>query len=338
MTMCASTRNTVPSFNLMNSTYTLSNEPVHVVAAAIFNDQGQVLITRRADHVHQGGLWEFPGGKLEAGESVQDGLKRELQEEVGITINHILPLIRLRHDYADKSVLLDVWRVEDFSGTAHGAEGQPLNWVRVDELQDYAFPEANHSIISALRLPAKYLITPDPGEDRDGFLQALGQSIDAGASLVQLRAKSLAAEDYEELAQQALAICREKDAQLLLNAEPALVEKIGAHGVQLTGSRLLALKERPLGREYWVCASCHTLHDLEHANSIGADFAMLSPVKATASHPDDEPLGWDRFEEMIAQVPFPVYALGGMSPDMMKEAKAHGAQGVAAIRALWVQQ
>jgi 8-oxo-dGTP diphosphatase len=313
-------------------------ELVHVVAAAIFNDQGQVLITRRADHVHQGGLWEFPGGKLEAGESVQDGLKRELLEEVGISINQAQPLIRLRHDYPDKSVLLDVWRVEDFSGTAHGAEGQPLNWVRVDELRNYVFPEANHSIISALRLPAKYLITPDPGEDREDFLQALGRSIDAGASLVQLRAKSLAVEDYEALALQTLDICRDKGAQLLLNAEPALVEKIGAHGVQLTGSRLLALNERPLGREYWVCASCHTLNDLEHAKSIGADFAMLSPVKATASHPDDEPLGWDRFAEMIGQVPFPVYALGGMSPDMVAEAKAHGAQGIAAIRALWVQQ
>lgn len=312
------------------------SEPTHVVAAAIFNEQGEVLITRRADHVHQGGLWEFPGGKLEEGESVQAGLKRELHEELGITVDQAQPLICLRHDYPDKSVLLDVWRVEHFAGEAHGAEGQPFRWVAVNSLREYDFPAANGPIISALQLPAKYLITPDPGDEREVFLLALGQSIDAGASLVQLRAKSLSDEAYEALAREALAVCQAKGARLLLNSEPALVEKIGAHGVQLTGQRLLALDERPLSRDYWVCASCHSRDDLRQAQKIQVDFAMLSPVQATASHPGDEPLGWECFAQMIEEVPFPVYALGGMTPEMVDEAKAHGAQGVAAIRALWV--
>jgi 8-oxo-dGTP diphosphatase len=306
-----------------------------VVAAAIVNAEGKLLITRRPEHVHQGGLWEFPGGKLEAGESVWEGLKRELQEEVGIEVHEARPLIRLRHDYPDKSVLLDVWRVEAFTGQAHGAEGQAFVWVSVDDLHHYNFPAANIPIMTALRLPSKYLITPDPGDDWDTFLLALGRSIHAGVSLVQLRAKSLSQDAYADLAQRALAVCRDRGAQLLLNADPALVEEVGAQGVQLTGSRLRALEARPLSRDYWVCASCHTLDDLRHAQAIEADFAMLSPVKATASHPDDEPLGWERFSAMIGQVPFPVYALGGMTATMVAEAQNRGAQGVAAIRALW---
>ena len=90
---------------------------VHVAAAAIFDDRGRVLISRRPAHLHQGDLWEFPGGKLEPGESVESALHRELYEELGICVQAARPLIRVLHDYHDKSVLLDVWRVDNFTGT-----------------------------------------------------------------------------------------------------------------------------------------------------------------------------------------------------------------------------
>lgn len=100
-------------------------------------------------------------GKVEDGEPVRAALARELEEELGIRVERARPLIQVRHDYADKHVLLDVWEVDGFSGEAHGAEGQPLAWVEPRELADYEFPAANAPIVQAARLPAHYLITPD---------------------------------------------------------------------------------------------------------------------------------------------------------------------------------
>ncbi len=130
-------------------------EPVHVAAAVILSNEGCVLIARRPAHVHQGGLWEFPGGKVEAGETVVEALVRELHEELAIDVVTAEALLEVRHDYPDKSVVLDVWCVTEFMGVPVGNEGQPLCWVRVEQLQDYPFPEANLPIIEAVT--AKFL-------------------------------------------------------------------------------------------------------------------------------------------------------------------------------------
>ena len=123
---------------------------VHVAAAIIYNDQGQILIAKRPDHLHQGGLWEFPGGKVEAEETVEAALVRELQEELDITPTACSPFSQISHDYADKSVLLDFWSVTQFSGTAIGKEQQAIVWVSPKELNQYDFPEANVPIVKAL--------------------------------------------------------------------------------------------------------------------------------------------------------------------------------------------
>ena len=133
-----------------------SPQVVHVAVGVIIGEQGQIFIAKRPDHVHQGGLWEFPGGKLDGGETVQQALTRELFEELGIHAEDFSPLLEVRHDYPDKSVLLDVWMVTEFSGTAHGKEGQVVAWVPVAELQDYTFPQANLAIIEAIQ--NRYLI------------------------------------------------------------------------------------------------------------------------------------------------------------------------------------
>jgi 8-oxo-dGTP diphosphatase len=118
-----------------------------------------------------------------------------------------------------------------------------------------------------------------------------------------------------------------------LNADPAVVESVGAYGVHLDSGRLQSLAERPNVK--WVSASCHSLEQMQQARKLGADFMLLSPVAATASHPDAAPLGWQRFAELTEQASCPVYALGGMTPADLPQAFAHGGQGVAAIRALW---
>lgn len=123
---------------------------VHVAVGVIINEQQQILIAKRADHLHQGGLWEFPGGKVESGESIEQALARELEEELGLTVEHCEPLIEVTHDYGDKAVLLDVWLVKHFSGEASGREGQPIQWIPLTKLDDYPFPAANQPIIERL--------------------------------------------------------------------------------------------------------------------------------------------------------------------------------------------
>ena len=166
------------------------SEPVHVAVGVVFDSQGKVLISKRAEHLHQGGLWEFPGGKLEAGETVQQALARELQEELAIRITSLHPLIRIPYHYPDRHVLLDVWAVTSFTGTARGMEGQPVEWVEPSRLIDYTFPAANKPIVTAARLPDKYLIS-GAFYDLADFKRRLERSLQQGLRLVQLRAKQL---------------------------------------------------------------------------------------------------------------------------------------------------
>ncbi len=123
---------------------------LHVAAAVIYNSDGDILIARRPEHKHQGGLWEFPGGKVETGESLLKALARELKEELGISQITASPFIQITHHYPERSVLLDVCRVTAFQGEAIGREGQPIAWVSPNTITDYDFPEANAPIIEAV--------------------------------------------------------------------------------------------------------------------------------------------------------------------------------------------
>ena len=124
---------------------------VHVAVGVLIDDGGRVLITRRASDAHQGGLWEFPGGKVEVGESVLEALDRELQEELGTAVLSSEPLLEIRHDYSDKSVLLDIHRVTEWRNEPRGLEGQPLAWVGIADLDAYEFPAANVAIVEKLK-------------------------------------------------------------------------------------------------------------------------------------------------------------------------------------------
>ncbi|WP_049723585.1 8-oxo-dGTP diphosphatase MutT [Gilvimarinus polysaccharolyticus] len=128
---------------------------VHVAVGVLTDPSGKILIAKRPQATHQGGLWEFPGGKVEQGESVQQTLTRELYEELDVHCSEFLSVIQVSHDYGDKQVLLDVYRVVTFTGKPIGKEGQPLCWVTVDELDHYDFPAANYPIISALQRPIR---------------------------------------------------------------------------------------------------------------------------------------------------------------------------------------
>ncbi len=293
------------------------------------------MLARRHEHLHQGGLWEFPGGKLEAGESVSAALTRELKEELGIEANSGRSLIRAHHHYPEGTVLLDVWRIEQWQGIPHGRENQVVEWVALDDLPQRSFPAADVPVIAALRLPSHYLITPDPEGETTRYLNDLKHSLEAGARLIQLRAKNCGRVAFRKLARAASGVCAEFGAKLVLNADPEWVSELGAQGVHLDSRRLHALSKRPLGSEFWVGASCHGPEDLEQAYAVGADFAVLSPVQLTASHPGAAAIGWKCFARWVEEAKLPVYALGGMAVGDVEMAWHHGAQGIAAIRSLW---
>ncbi|MFW5425714.1 MAG: 8-oxo-dGTP diphosphatase MutT [Methylophagaceae bacterium] len=124
---------------------------IHVAVAVIVNTSKEVLLALRQSYQHQGKLWEFPGGKVEANEQVYDALVREIDEEIGLTISAAHALVEICHDYGDKAVLLDVWLVDEFSGEAQGREGQQLRWCAVSNLIEDDFPAANVAIIDAIK-------------------------------------------------------------------------------------------------------------------------------------------------------------------------------------------
>lgn len=127
-----------------------STSVVHVAVGVIIRDR-RVLISFRAANLHQGGLWEFPGGKIEQGETVLDALRREFAEELGLRVDDATAMLRVAHDYGDKRVLLDVWRITHWEGEPCGLEGQPLQWAAIDSLHELAFPAANEAIVLALQ-------------------------------------------------------------------------------------------------------------------------------------------------------------------------------------------
>ena len=308
---------------------------VHVAAAVIRRGDGHILLAKRADQQHQGGLWEFPGGKVEAGESVTMALHRELQEELGIAVTAARPLIKVQHDYPDKQVLLDVWEVSGFTGEPHGAEGQPLAWVSPRQLPDYDFPAANQPIVRAARLPAQYLITPDELE-RKALLQGIQTAVANGVRLIQLRAPNMYSPEYRDLAVDVVGLCAGK-AQLMLKGPLEWLGDFPAAGWHLTAEQLrkYADKGRPFPAERWLAASCHNAEELALARQMGVDFVTLSPLQPTQSHPAAVPLGWDAAAQLIDGLNLPVYLLGGVGAGDTERAWQLGAQGVAGIRAFW---
>ena len=311
-----------------------ANPPV-TVAVGILADRGRVFITRRFSNSHQGGKWEFPGGKTEPGEDTLSALKRELREELGVQVQNAKPFMQVRHAYPDREVFLDVWRIIEYQGVPYGREGQEARWISSTELPEVEFPQADWPILRRLWLPALYLISDSPRFGGDTFPVLLERALRAGARLVQLREPHLSPSEYQAYAKQMAGLCHRFGAKLLLNADPEWVSACGADGVHLNSRRLREWQERPLGKEYWIGASCHNAEELKLAESAGADFAVLSPVAQTATHPEAVPLGWEAFSRLCASAALPVYALGGMRAEDLGRAQQAGARGLAMVSEIW---
>lgn len=282
-----------------------------------------------------GGLWEFPGGKIEAGESVQQALLRELREEVNIHCTRFENLIRIEHRYPDKHVVLDVQLVDAFTGEAAGKEGQEIKWVRVDDLENYTFPEANKPIITAVKLPRRFLITGQCLDIND-FRSRLADAIGSGIKYAQVRAPWLSEEEYIALANTISSAFDNIDLNFFANTSPEVFAKTPFSNLHLNSKILQKIQSRSqLPTHKLLSAACHSLDELIFAEKLGVDFVFYSPVKETASHPGCEPAGWHALAEICRTAKIPVYALGGMDEKDLSQAISCGAQGIAAITAFW---
>lgn len=313
---------------------------IHVVAGVIIDARDRILLARRTEGRDLAGLWEFPGGKVDPGETPEQALVRELREELGIEARVGDPVIAVPQQYPHKRLCLDVRRIAAWSGTVKGLDGQALAWVPPHKLSSYAMPDADRPVVAALRDPSLYLITPElalsgPGDDAR-WLDGLRAAFDAGIARVQLRAPMLSIADparWTSLVERAVDLAREAEADVLVNGDIALAARLGI-GVHLRAAQLPTLSARP-AVDGSAIASCHTLDELVHAQALGCDAAVLGPVQPTASHPGQPGIGWDAFARLREHVALPIYAIGGLGAGDVAVARSHGAQGVAAIRGLW---
>ena len=307
------------------------NSPVQVAVGVILDSQCNVLISKRHADSHQGGLWEFPGGKLQTNEKPTSALKRELAEELGILARAYNPFTRVLHHYSAKSVLLDVYLIAEFDGIPRGMEGQAIEWRSVAELDAADFPPANHRIIKLLQLPDCLAITPEFQSKQD-LLNYVHGLLDRQLKLIQFRQNQLNSKHYLQWSRLIIQLCSQTDTKVIINNDLALFQKVQAGGYHANSTRLMGLKERPVDDEFLFSASCHNEAELIQAEQLSADMALLSPVKATTSHSSSVSLGWDGFAKLANSVSLPVFALGGLKESDLGCVRRNGGVGVAAIR------
>lgn len=306
---------------------------VEVAAAVIERPDGTFLMARRPEGKVYAGWWEFPGGKVEPGETARHALDRELQEELGIEVVTAYPWLNRAFDYDHARVMLRFFRVTAWHGEPHPHEGQGgLAWSQAEAPEVAPILPANGPILRGLRLPLTYAISNAADLGAEAFLARLDTALAAGLRLVQLREKTWPADTLARFARPVAEACRRHGAQLLVNGDPGLAGRLGA-GVHLTSAQLHDLAERP--DLAWVAASCHTAGDLDRAVALGVDFVVLGPVHDTASHPGAPTLGWAGFADRVAECPLPVYALGGLTPADLDRARQAGAHGIALRGAAW---
>jgi 8-oxo-dGTP diphosphatase len=304
-----------------------------VAAAVILRADGSFLLGQRAPDTFYPGYWEFPGGKVEAGETPHQALVRELREELEIEVQEATPWIVREHIYEHAHVRLNFFRVTAWAGEIRDHVHAALAWQRPGETTVAPMLPANAPVLAALALPDFYGVTQAWQIGADAQLAALDRALASGLKLVQLRESQLPAALREPFAAAAAARCQRRGARVLVNGDAQLARAVGADGLHLPARQLVALDRRP--HFPLVAASCHDRRELELAVRLGCDFAVLGPLAATTSHPGQAGIGWQAFTDLVAGLPIPVYAIGGLDREAIGPAQAAGAQGVAAIRAAW---
>lgn len=306
---------------------------IEVVAGVLMQADGSYMLGSRPEGKSWAGYWEFPGGKVEAGESLLQALARELMEEMAIRVEQASYWMTREHHYQHASVRLHFFRVWAWQGQPVPQEGQRVHWVRPGCVAAEPMLPANGPVVKALSLPLDYAITCAGEVGEEAILAALARG--TVPRMVQVREPGMSPAQLQRFCAAVAHRVHDAGGRVVVNADPALVAGWPVDGVHLGASALLALNARPAWE--WVGCSVHSARDLRLAGQLGLDYALLGHVLPTQTHPDQPPLGWAGFQAIVeaARQPLPVYALGGLTRSSQRDALAHSAHGVAMMRAVW---
>jgi len=310
---------------------TLTAAYTHVVAGVLTDTRERILLARRLEGREFAGLWEFPGGKVEPGETPEAALIRELREELGIEAEIGEPVICVPHATPRKHLQLDVRRIQRWRGIPTGREGQALAWVQPEKLSRYDMPPADRPVVAALMQPDRSFITPTPGADDASWLAQVETAVTTHrVKRMQVRMPGIEPSRQRALLAALLARAALYEVEIWVNGEPDLAREFNLC-LHLRSAQL----HEPgiLTHDLPLAASCHTIDDLNLARTLGCRFTVLGPVLPTATHPDHPGIGWAGFAALREHSDLPIYALGGLTPHDIAAARQHGAQGIAAIRA-----
>ncbi|HEY8084791.1 MAG TPA: Nudix family hydrolase [Methylophilaceae bacterium] len=308
-------------------------ETVDAAVAVMLREDGTVLLAQRPEGKSWAGWWEFPGGKIENGESPSAALKREIHEELGITADVFYPWITREFSYPERTVRLHFFTVWKWQGEPFGKEGQQLSWQDPFNTTVSPLLPANLPVMQALQLSPVYAITNLAEMGETAFFKALREALEKGLELIQVREKQLSYDEQKRFVAQVIAVARPYGAKIIVNGNENLAREVSADGLHLPSKLLMSTTKKPDGL---LCgASCHSVEELAQAAQLGLDYALLGAVKATASHPDEIALGWENFAQLTNYQPLPVYALGGMGMGDIVIAWQHGAHGIAMQRGAW---
>lgn len=310
----------------------MSAKFIEVAVAVLQKSDGTFLLAQRPPGKYYAGYWEFPGGKIEHRESVQQALVRELHEELGIQVITAYPWLTREFTYPHATVRLRFFRITHWQGEPSGRENQDLRWQSPFDLTVAPMLPANIPILRALQLPMHYAISNVAELGIKEFLKRLQQALDSGLRLLQIREKTMPYLELKKTAQQIINLAHAHHAQVLINQDVDLAREIGADGVHLTSAQLMSTSTRSHFEHpglAWCAASCHNETELLQANALGLDFVVLGPVLPTRSHTGAPHLGWPTFATLAAHSAIPVYALGGLRYDDLENAHQYGAHGVA---------
>jgi 8-oxo-dGTP diphosphatase len=295
---------------------------IEVAAAVIQRPDGDFLLAQRPPGKVYAGYWEFPGGKVEPGEPPHLALERELHEELGIDIEAAYPWITRVYTYPHGTVRLQFFKVFSWKNEPHPREDQAIAWQRLSASMAAPMLPANAPVLASLALPVEYAVTDAARYGIAEMLARLGQRLEQGLKLVQVREPELRDADRDLFTRQVIGLAHRYGCKVMVKSPFP-----GADGIHFTARELMKLRSRPEG---FAAASCHTRAELEQAMTLELDFAVLGPVK-------DKPpaLGWERFTELARGTGIPIYAIGGLRHADMRDAWRAGAHGIAMIRGSW---
>ena len=308
----------------------MKDSPQRIAIGIVENSAGRFLVTKRGTGKHLANYWEFPGGKVDPHESFKMALRREMHEEVGICPVQIQKILEFKHQYDDRLLHFQVFKIISYLSKISACEEQQLSWLDSGQLERSNMPAANRAIISALQLPRMYMIADFASIGSDEYLKTIERNLAAGIKLIQLRAHELSEAEYIVMAKKVYPLCQQYGAAMISNCNLKWINHFATHGVHLTTSRLIEIGEHVVSEQFFS-ASCHTQAEIEIANRLNIKCILVGPVHTTSSHTAAIGIQWDGFNRLCNIANMPVYALGGVKKSDDQHAIAHGAQGIAGI-------